>query len=133
MAEIRKNNKPIDFYDLTYNFKDLKHASINFIRFTDPNSIFKSIHNSDIVLEDVEEEQKKLKSNLGYIKQGNPKNRSPKQAKTINNIENLYNSKEEVAKISNDYTKNMSRNIYKLKKGTGLKILTLNKRFKDCQ
>ena len=60
LAEIRKNNKPIDFYDLTYNFKDLKHASINFIRFTDPNSIFKSIHNSDIVLEDVEEEQKNL-------------------------------------------------------------------------
>ena len=47
------------------------------------------MHDSDITLEDVEKEQKKLKSELGYIKQGNPRNRSKEQEKTINNIENL--------------------------------------------
>ena len=77
LVGIRKNNNPINFYDLTYNCKDSKHAPTNFIRFKGPNSIFKSMHNGDIVLKDVEEEQKELKSDLGYIKQGNPKNRSP--------------------------------------------------------
>ena len=35
--------------------------------------IFKSIYNGDIPLEGIENEQKKLKEELGYIKQGNPK------------------------------------------------------------
>ena len=64
------------------------------------------MHDSDITLEDVEKEQKKLKSELGYIKQGNPRNRSKEQEKTINNIENLYNSREEVVKIFNNYARN---------------------------
>ena len=60
LAEIRKNNKPIDFYDLTNNFKDPEHAPRNFIRFKVPKSIF-----------------------LKYIKEGNPKNMLK------NNVENL--------------------------------------------
>ena len=64
------------------------------------------MHDSDITLEDVEKEQKKLKSELGYIKQGNTRNRSKEQEKTINNIENLYNSREEVVKIFNNYARN---------------------------
>ena len=60
LAEIRKNNKPIDFYDLTNNFKDPEHAPRNFIRFKVPNSIFSK-----------------------YIKEGNPKNMLK------NNVENL--------------------------------------------
>ena len=69
--------------------------------------------------------KKKFKEELGYLKQGNPKNRSEKQQNTIDNIENLYNSRQEVAKMFNDYARNMSKNIYDSKQeGTGLKILT---------
>ena len=69
--------------------------------------------------------QKELKSDLGYIKQGNPKNRSKEQEKIINNNENLYNSIEEFVKMFNNYARNMSRNIYDSKQeGTELKILT---------
>ena len=93
--------------------------------FKGPNAIFKDIHYGSIILEDVEKEQKKLKSELGYIKQGNPRNRSKDQEKTINNIANLYNLREEVVKIFRDYARNMSRNIYDSKQeGTGRKILT---------
>ena len=42
----------------------------------------------------------------------------------INNINNLYNAREEVVQMFNDYAKNMSKNIYELKQGTGLKLLT---------
>ena len=38
--------------------------------------------------------------------------------KIINNIKNLYNSREEVVPMFNDYAKNMSRNIYDSKQGT---------------
>ena len=125
LAKIRESYKPINFNDLTYNFKDLRISSIGFIKFKASLHIFKSIHNGDKVLEDVEEEQKELKRDLGRIKQGNPRNKSEEQQNTIDNIENLYNSREEVIKMFNDYARNMYRNIYDSKQEvTGLKILT---------
>ena len=64
--------------------------------------IFKIIHNGDVTFESVENEQNKLTEELGYIKQGNTKNRSEEQQNTIYNIENLYNSRQEVVKMFND-------------------------------
>ena len=80
--------------------------------------IFKSIHNGDIPLEDVSKEQRDLKKDLGCIKQGDPRDKSEEQKKTIDNINNLYKSREKVVKMFNDYAKNMSRNIYDSKQGT---------------
>ena len=74
--------------------------------------IFKSIHNDDKVIEDIEKEQIELKKDLGPIKKEHPRNRSEKQQNTTDNIENLYNSREEVNKMLNDYARNMSRFIY---------------------
>ena len=56
LNEIRKYNQPIDFNDLTCNFKGSEHAPINFIKFKGPNHIFQSIHDGDIALKDVEKE-----------------------------------------------------------------------------
>ena len=62
---------------------------------------------------------------LGRIKQGDPRDKSEEQKRTIDNIKNLYNSREEVVKIINDYARNMSKNIDDSKQeGTGVKILT---------
>ena len=116
--------KPIDFHYLTYNFKVLRIPSISFSKFKTPLKIFKRIHNGDVPLEAIEKDQTKLKRGLGRINQGDPKNKSLEQKKTINNIKNLYNSREEVVQMFNGYAKNMSRNIYDSKQGTGLKMLT---------
>ena len=98
---------------------------MGFIKFKGPLHIFKSIDNGDISLEDIEKEQMVLKRDLGRIKQRDPRDKSEEQKKAIDNIKNLYNSKEEVVKMFNDYGRNVSRNIYDSKKeGTGLKILT---------
>ena len=70
--------------------------------------IFKSIYKGYITLEDVEKEQIELKKDLGHIKQGDPKDKSPEQKWTIDNIKNLYNSREELVRMYNDYAKNMS-------------------------
>ena len=130
LAIIRRSFEPDNFYDLNYKFKDSSILPVKFIKYKGPNAIFKDIHDGNIILEDVKKEQKKLKSELGYIKPGNPRNRSEEQEKTINNIKNLYHSKKEIVKLFNNYAKNMSRNIYDSKQeGTGLKILC----FKDFQ
>ena len=123
LAKIRKSFEPVDFYNFTYSFKDSKIPSVSFIEFKGQNTIFKSIHDGNIALEYVEKD-KKLKAELGRIKHGDRKNKSPEQTKTINNIDNLYNSREELVQMLNNYAKNISKNIYESKQGTGLKILT---------
>ena len=77
MAEIRKSFEPIDFHDLTYNFKCPNLDPISFTEFKCPNHSFKSIHNGVIALEDVEKEQIKLKLDLKHITQGPKYNKSP--------------------------------------------------------
>ena len=92
---------------------------------------FNDIYDGDITLEDIEKEQIKFKRDLGHIKQRSPKNKSREQEKTINNMKNLYESREKVIQLFNDYAKNMSENMYDSKqKGTGLKILTPNEMLK---
>ena len=46
-----------------------------------------------------------IKRDLGHIKKGDEKNKSQEQKNTINNIKNLYNSREEVVRMFNDYAK----------------------------
>ena len=53
LAKIRESYKRVDFYDVTYNFKNLRIPSISFSKFKGPLHTFKSIHNGDITLEDV--------------------------------------------------------------------------------
>ena len=118
LAKIRESKEPIDFNNLIYHFKSPNISSISFFKFKGPVHIFKSIHNGNTTLEDIEKEQIKLKRDLGHIKQGYPKNRSKEQEKTINDIKNLYDSKENVVQLFNDYAKNMSRNIYDSEQGT---------------
>ena len=43
LAKIRKNNQPINFLDLTYNFKGPNIAPISFIKFKGQDHIFQSI------------------------------------------------------------------------------------------
>ena len=83
MAKVKKSYEPVNFYDLTYNFKDSKILSIHFSKFKGPLLTFKRIHNGDIPLEDIEKEQIELKRDLGRIKQGDPRNKSEEQQNTI--------------------------------------------------
>ena len=92
---------------------------------------FKSIHSGDKTLEDIEQEQNKFKKEINIIKQGNPKKGSEIQQKTIDNIENLYQSRQKVVNMFNNYAKNVSKSIHEAKhEGKGLKILTSNQMFK---
>ena len=122
LAKIRESYKPIGFNTLTYNFKDLRIDSVDFIKSKGPLHIFKSIHNGDIPLEDIEKKQVELKRDLGCIKQGDPRDKSKERKKTIDSIKNLYNARGEVIKMFNDYARSMSRKfMIQNKKEQGLK------------
>ena len=88
LAKIRESYKPIDFNDLTYNFKDSRITPVDFIEFKGLMHIFKSIHHGDKTLEDTEKEQEEFREKLGYVRQRNPKNRSQEQRNTMFKIEN---------------------------------------------
>ena len=73
---------------------------------------FKSIHSGDKTLKDIEQEQNKIKKEITIIKQGNPKKRSEEQQETIDNIENIYKSRQKVVSMFNNYAKNVSKSIH---------------------
>ena len=87
-------------------------------------NIYNNIINCNTSIEKIEEDQKQFKSNLNEITKENPKYKSKAQLNTIEYVKNLYNSREEVLKLFNDYDKIRSESKYKAKHGTGLKILT---------
>ena len=101
----------IDFNNLIYLFKG-KTAPTNFIGFKGPLHIFKSIYGGHIALEDVEKDQQKLKAELGHIRQGDPRGKSKKQFEVIKNVTNLYEPREKVVEMFNNYPRETSGHIY---------------------
>ena len=90
--------------------------------------------NGHVLIEKIEEDQKQFKSKLNEINTGNPKHKLKDQLDIIKNIENLYNSKDKVIKLYNDYAKILSESMYvKQNKEQELKNWLLNKCFKDYQ
>ena len=119
-ATLVKRNK---FNILNYHSKDSESASINFIGVTGPMHICNEVKYGNDSIEKIEEDQKQFKSKLNEITTENPK-KSKDQLYTIKDIKNLYNSRDKVIKLNNDYAKIISEVMYKTKQGIGLKILT---------
>ena len=74
------------------------------------------------------EDQENFRREFGQIKSGNPKHKSQMQLYTIKNVKNLYDSRQKIIDLFNNYSKIKSECIYRSKhdetKGKGLKILT---------
>ena len=75
-------------------------------------------------LEDEKELQNIFKSSLSEISKGRFK--SKEQISTLENIKLLYESRQAVIKLFNDYSSISFEAKHKVKKGKGLKILTPN-------
>ena len=128
-------NKKINYSKLVYYFKGPTHP-ISVIKFEGPMYIYNQLKNGEKTLKQLEEDQKHFKEDLKEIKSGNPKHKSEKQLYTIQNIKNLYDSRQKIIDLLNDYSKIRSEAIYKSKQnntteGKGLKKLTPKKCFKD--
>ena len=122
IEEIYNISKQIDFNNLTYYFRDETISPINFISFRGPMYIYNNIKNGNISIGEIKEDQKHFQSSLNEITE-NPKYKSKVQLNTIENIRNLYNSREKVINLYNNY-EIRSEVMYKRKQRTGLKILT---------
>ena len=128
LNEMQGLSREIDYKNLNYNFTTKAGGSINFMKFKGPFSLFKKIRDGDISLEMAEEDQEKFKREFGQIKSGNPKHKSEMQLYTIKNVKNLYDSRQKIIDLFNNYSKIKSEFIYSSKqnetKGKRLKILT---------
>ena len=132
MDEILKVSDKIDFDNLIYNFKG-RTSSINFGKFEGPMYIYGHIQNGDTTLQQVGKQHKGFKKELNEIKSGNPKYKSSSQLYIIENVKNLYNSRQKIIDLLNDNSRIRSEAIYKSKQnkttGTELKILTPKQMF----
>ena len=117
---------------MVYGFED-PTPSISFTKFRGPMYTYNQLKNGEKTLKQVEEDQKKIKSELNEITSGNPKHKNEEQSYTIKNVKNLYDSREKIINLLNDNAKITSEAIYKAKqnktKGIGLKILTPKQMF----
>ena len=124
MVEILEMSREINYNNLVYNFKDSSVSPISFTEFGGPMYTYDQLKKSDKTLQQVENEQKKFRSELGPKKSG--LNKSENQSNTINNVKNLYNSRQKIIDLVNDNLRIRSESLYKANKkiaGTGLKIL----------
>ena len=96
MDEMLKMSGKIDFDNLIYNFKG-PTSSINFGKFGDPVYIYGHMKNGDTTLQQVEKQQKDFKKELNEITSGNPKHKSSSQLYVIENVKNLYNSRQKLS------------------------------------
>ena len=135
MDEILEMSREIDYYNLVYKFK-CSTKPIRFTKFGGPMYTYGQLKKGEETLQQVEKEQEVFKSDLREITSENPKHKSESQINTIKNAKNLYDSRQKIIDLLNDNSRIKSEAIYKANKkatGTGLKILALNKCFKDCQ
>ena len=114
MDEILKMRDKIDFNNLIDNFK-IPTSSINFGKFGGPMYIYGHMKNGDITLQQVEKQQKDFKKEFNEITSGNPKHKSHNQLCAIENVKNLYNSRQKILDLLNDNSKIRSESIYKSK------------------
>ena len=105
MSEKKYLSKQIDFNNLIYYFKNENISSVNFIDFKDLLHLYKDVFNGDITLTKAEQDQNQFKLYFNDIITGNPNKKSKDQLDAMKNIKNLYESREKVIELYNDYVK----------------------------
>ena len=112
MGEIQEISKEMNYNNLTYHYITTGIRQTYFIEFRGPLHILKEIKNGDKAIQAAEEEQIKFKSKFGQIKSGNSQHKLQSQKGTIENVQNLYDSRQKVINLFNDYSKIRSDTIY---------------------
>ena len=102
-------NKRKDLMNKLYNSVDYKNLKfkyvgptedVSFYEYKDTKELFNAIKNNQIKFNEVKNKQNEFLNKLNNIKIGN---KTIKQKETINNLENFYNSREEVINFFREY------------------------------
>ena len=101
------------------------NKDVSFYEYMDSKELFNAIKNSQIKFSEAMNKQNEFLNKLNNIKIGK---KTIKQKETVNNLEKLYKSREEVINFFRDYVEMLSDANYNAKqnetKGKGLRILT---------
>ena len=88
-------SKEINCNNLVYNFKGPTHP-IDFAKFDSRMYIYDQLKNSDITLQQVENQQKDFFKKINEITSGNPEYKNINQLYIIKNVKNLYYSRKKL-------------------------------------
>ena len=101
----------------------------NFYIEKDPISLLKAIKNGEITLKEASDRQRNYLQYSNIIRKGY---KNSVQKKTLSNIENHFNARENAIKFIENYGLRVlkARRLAKEQEGTGLKILTPNQMLK---
>ena len=123
----KKISDEINYIDLIYYFKG-SSSLVKVTEYEDPSDNYDKKMVIKQYRQQKKSKKKKIKSKLGEITLGNPEHKSDDQLDTIQNVQNLYNSRQKIINWFNDNAKIRSEAIYKSKQNetteAGLKILT---------
>ena len=113
----------VDYNNLNFKYVG-STEDVSFYEYMDSKQLFNSIKNSQIKFSEAQNKQNEFLNELSNIKIGR---KTIEHQEVINNLEEFYNSREEVINFFRDYNEILSDANYKAKKnetkGTGLKIL----------
>ena len=122
MSELHDN---VDYNNLKFEYVGPTKDE-SFFEYKDSKELFNAIKINQIKFSELKNKQNEFLNKLNNIKID--KKKTTEQKELINNLENFYNSREEVINFFRDYIKMLSDAKYDVKqdetKGTGLKILT---------
>ena len=129
MDEISKISGEINYNKLFFYYNSGYFTTpICLKKFKGSFNTFKEVRDGDKALQEIEQDEKNLKSSLGEITSGNPKHKRECQLDTIKSVQSLHDSRQKVIDLFNNNAKIRSEASYNLKQNktteTGLKILT---------
>ena len=109
---------------MIYKYKTEGISPNDFSDYQNLIDLFKNLGDGNINLQELLKDQIKFKSDLGQIKNENPKLKPEDQIHVIQNIENFFDLREKITDFLRDYSFLLSEAKYKAKYQKGLKIVT---------
>ena len=114
----------VDYNNLNFEYVG-PTKSVSFYEYMDSKELINEIKNSQITFSEVKNKQDNFLKKLNEVKMGK---KTTEQKKVINNLNNFYNSREEVINFFRDYIEMLSDANYDARQneteGKGLKVLT---------
>ena len=114
----------VDYNNLNFEYVG-PTKSVSFYEYMDSKELFNAIKNSQITFSEVKNKQDNFLKKLNEVKMGK---KTTEQKEVINNLNNFYNSREEVINFFRDYIEMLSDANYDARQneteGKGLKVLT---------
>ena len=108
---------------LKYKFKTEGRSPKDFNNYQNAIDLFINLRDGNMNSREILKNQIKFKSDMDEIKKGNPKLKSEDQINIIQNIQTLFGLREKIINFFRDYSLLLSEAKYKVKYGTGPKIL----------